>query len=264
MGEVYKRLVTLFRLPDRTFVEFSMKSSDPALTITKIAEALARHGAKVVSLNTSSSGEISYAFFIVDYEGDAKALLKGVAEEVKGFGEVESLIYAEPKSIEESKAYKEYFPASTAEEREKIVNEELLAEAMKRLYGLFGSGAAVFFYHLGYTQGYMLGTSHRKEGVKEITEESVKACVDAIRPFILCKIVKVEWDPEKCKGEIVVKDLTECKVYKGGGEEPKSHLFRGFLAGYLSALLNREVKVVEVKCIAKGDEVCEFAIKTRG
>ena len=260
MGERYKKLVTLFRLPDRTFVEFSIRSSDPALTITRIAETLAKHGAKVASLNTSSSGETSYAFFVVEYEGDVKALLREIAEEVEGFGEVESLIYAEPKSVEESKAYKEYFPASTAEERERIVNEELLAEAMRRLYGLFGSGAAVFFYHLGYTQGYMLGTSHKREGVKGVTEEGVKACVDAIRPFISCRVIRVEWSPGECKGKVVVRGLTECKVYKGKGDEPKSHLFRGFLAGYISALLGREVKVVEVKCVAKGDEACEFLI----
>ena len=46
----------------------------------------------------------------------------------------------------------------------------------------------------------------------------------------------------------------ECTPFIGTRDRPVSHLIRGALAG-------REFRVREVKCIAKGDEYCEFIIE---
>ena len=46
----------------------------------------------------------------------------------------------------------------------------------------------------------------------------------------------------------------ECTPFIGTRDRPVSHLIRGALAG-------KEFRVREVKCIAKGDEYCEFIIE---
>ena len=55
---------------------------------------------------------------------------------------------------------------------------------------------------------------------------------------------------------MVARELVECLGVSS--EKPNSQLFRGLLAGFLSRLWGEEVKVVESKCIAKGDPYCEF------
>jgi len=54
-------------------------------------------------------------------------------------------------------------------------------------------------------------------------------------------------------------ELSECVGVKSN--EPNSHLFRGLLSGFMTKLWKEEVLVKEVKCVAKGDEYCEFRIK---
>ncbi len=65
--------------------------------------------------------------------------------------------------------------------------------------------------------------------------------------------------------EIAVKirlwDNWECseilRVY-GKANKPQSHLVRGFISGLLSEFFGTEVLAFEVKCIAEGNEYCEF------
>ena len=53
----------------------------------------------------------------------------------------------------------------------------------------------------------------------------------------------------------------ECTPFKGKRDRPMSHLIRGGLAGVFREAYGREFMVREVKCIAKGDEYCEFVIE---
>jgi len=61
-------------------------------------------------------------------------------------------------------------------------------------------------------------------------------------------------DKEYCR--LVARELVECLGVRS--EKPNSHLFRGLLAGFLSRLWRKEVKVEETRCIARGDSCCEF------
>ena len=66
------------------------------------------------------------------------------------------------------------------------------------------------------------------------------------------------------KGEVAIKvyDSSECELFKGS-KKCESHLIRGMLAGWFSQLFRKEVKVREVKCIAKGDSYCQFEVKAQ-
>jgi len=47
----------------------------------------------------------------------------------------------------------------------------------------------------------------------------------------------------------------------GNSEVPVCHFLRGYNAGLAEVLKGRDIDAEEVKCIAKGDECCEFVMK---
>jgi len=61
------------------------------------------------------------------------------------------------------------------------------------------------------------------------------------------------------EGRVVVLNSFEAVARRS--DEACCHFLRGFLAGFLSELLSKNVVVVERKCAAKGDEYCEFVFK---
>ncbi len=95
-----------------------------------------------------------------------------------------------------------------------------------------GDGAAVIFYEAG--KKAVLVT------VKRIDEEA-----------------KAEGE-----GELMIKVENSfiAKEYGKSGV-PVCHFLRGYCAGIGEALTNQEMDAEEVKCVACGDDHCEFAIK---
>jgi len=52
------------------------------------------------------------------------------------------------------------------------------------------------------------------------------------------------------------------KLYGNIGK-PVDHIPRGWFAGAACVFFGKDVDAVETKCIAKGDEYCEFIIKPK-
>jgi len=52
-------------------------------------------------------------------------------------------------------------------------------------------------------------------------------------------------------------DSFECEAFRCS-DRPASQFIRGHISGLISALLNSNIRVIETKCIAKGDDFCEF------
>lgn len=63
-------------------------------------------------------------------------------------------------------------------------------------------------------------------------------------------------DFENGAGKIIVVGSFETVNHRSN--QPSCHFLRGFLAGFLSELFAKEVSVDEEKCVAKGDEYCQF------
>ena len=59
---------------------------------------------------------------------------------------------------------------------------------------------------------------------------------------------------------IKVYDLFECLPFKGKLMVPRSHFFRGYLAGVFKNLFEANYTVKEIACIAKGDPYCRFIV----
>jgi len=57
-----------------------------------------------------------------------------------------------------------------------------------------------------------------------------------------------------------VNRLFECELYKGRIDKPISYFSRGVFIGFFRELLGKKLDIRETKCIALGDQYCEFEI----
>ncbi|MDI6691620.1 MAG: hypothetical protein QME50_07160 [Candidatus Bathyarchaeota archaeon] len=69
-------------------------------------------------------------------------------------------------------------------------------------------------------------------------------------------------DFKRLSATMMVMDCFEAAAWR---KKPYAvcHWTRGYLAGYMSTVFGKPVEAVEVKCMAKGDEHCEFRVKER-
>ncbi len=74
------------------------------------------------------------------------------------------------------------------------------------------------------------------------------------------KIELLEYGEEGCI-KIRIYENVEClHVNKNA---PNCHFMRGVLTGICNRLFNKETEVLETKCLAKGDEYCQFEVKCK-
>ncbi len=66
-----------------------------------------------------------------------------------------------------------------------------------------------------------------------------------------------EVDFKNGAGRIAVKNCFESRK-RGGADKPCCHFLTNFVAGFLSELFAKNIRVIERKCVAKGDDLCEF------
>jgi len=123
------------------------------------------------------------------------------------------------------------------------------------------SGLAAVLYSAGKNTG-----SYVAKRVKEIFSIEGKDLVKALAQFIQSTgwgIIEVNSvDLKHALAAISVKDCFEAAAWR---RKPYNvcHWTRGYLAGYMSAVFKKSVEAVEAKCMAKGDERCEFHIRER-
>lgn len=137
-----------------------------------------------------------------------------------------------------------------------ILTEYNFREMIKGFYEKMGETAAVFLYHLAYSGGKFIGKY--LAGKLSLKDEAL--LTEVLKFYQACgwgRVKLVKYDPKKLKIAIRIYDSIECGIFKNR-DKPVSQLIRGHISGVLSGLLEKEVRVMETKCIAKGDPYCEF------
>ena len=132
-------------------------------------------------------------------------------------------------------------------------------EMVRGLYEKIGETAAVLLYHLAYSGGRFLAEYlSEKLGLRER-----ELLVEALKVYQAAgwgRVELVEYDLYGMRIILRLYDSVECEAFKGS-DKPVSQLIRGHLSGLLSGLLKADVRVMESKCIAKGDPYCEFYVE---
>jgi len=149
------------------------------------------------------------------------------------------------------------FPQVFLGKRAVIFDEKTLKALFIRIREKYGTSGEVFLFHEGYVVGEYLYDKSR--------EMCLKKCDiwDVLRAILFASGIAEDLSVSINDDEIVVKVWNNIECWLGrekNTNKPFSHWLRGILAGFSSKHFDTRVRVVETKCIAKGDPYCEFVI----
>ena len=154
-------------------------------------------------------------------------------------------------------------PLVIGNERVILIESSGFKYLINELREKFGTAGEAVLYYMGYEMGLGYGQVHRKMGdqlgltsPREILE---KVSIPIFQGSGLGIFNITEYREKPLLLRIRVYRSFECELGREYGRE-YSHIVRGILAGLTTNMFNREVAVREVRCIAKGDEYCEFEI----
>lgn len=152
-----------------------------------------------------------------------------------------------------------FFPLAFGFERAVVFRKEIYEALIKKLRKRFGTGALAFLYFVGVDIGENAYESYVQligsEDTKSLTD--IAKAVNVVTGWGIVDVVTL--DKEKETAIVRVYGSFECELGKGTGKAYSS-LYKGAMAGFFGSLFKREVKIDESKCIAKGDDYCEFLI----
>ena len=129
-------------------------------------------------------------------------------------------------------------------------------EIKDSLYHTFGASAYTILYYSGIFAGRR---AYERRAAKTKTKEETLQLLTADKiNDNWGEIIFQDLDFTKLSGRILVKNCFEARAAKT--KQPICYFFKGYLTGFLSGLMQKPVLLDEVRCLAKGDEHCEFTI----
>jgi predicted hydrocarbon binding protein len=115
-------------------------------------------------------------------------------------------------------------------------------------------------------QGFSIGAEIFDQYMKIAKSRTVEDLVEVARAINMTLgwgvIEDVSVDSEKGRAKLRICHSFECEL-STDQRKPKSHFYRGAIAGVFARFFGKDVEVKETKCIAMGDPYCEFEIETR-
>jgi predicted hydrocarbon binding protein len=128
----------------------------------------------------------------------------------------------------------------------------------KELTSTFISGAAVILQRMGYSYGRYLGS------VAKSHNTSPQQALDTLRDFAR----ESGWGELALNGgdlyggqaRLVLRNCIFC-LHIEEATEPVCHMLAGLIGGVVDEVIGRAHRVTEVKCVAKGDAVCEVVVE---
>ena len=255
-----KDIFVMYFAASKTLAEFVAYSKGEPYILKEIINTLERHGVEPLSCNVSRIGEYCTILIFADF-ANTKVSPKEVEKslkKIKGIERVECV----SESVHGLMFDELSFPITTnmGKTRAMVLLVDTLSNALKRIKSEWGTGAEAFLYYLGYDLGYESARIFRQEIA--YYREEVLEVLKVIQALGWGRIEDLFIEFEAKRGSLKVYDLFESKTSIGEFATTKCHFFRGFLAGFLSQLLETNIKVFEVKCIAKGDPYCEFVFES--
>ncbi|RLF19979.1 MAG: hypothetical protein DRZ82_03800 [Thermoprotei archaeon] len=255
----------LFPSPDQDIVEIAISARimpEPGV-LARISRILAKHNIRILALNFSSRNERRFIIAFIDIS-KSDITLNELIDEIRNLGFVDDVLVKEKKVNKVIIDGLGYPMTSGCGEVDMIlINRDSFSELISRLYEEWRDAGASFMFH----QGKALGAGDARMFLRYLAGGVEK---DAIRE-ILNIILAYGWGiPEvvSLRDDVIVVRIYnsfEALRMKFKMGEPMCFFIKGYIIGLLSTLLGIEIAdAEEIKCIAKGDEYCEFRIPLRG
>jgi predicted hydrocarbon binding protein len=225
--------------------------------LSKASSAIAALGINVLSgFHTASPKETDAKWsFFADLPEKAEA--EQLREALKGSGVVAEAKITEAQFpgliIDEF-----HFPLLVLNERAIVFRLGMLAEMFRHLTEMTGLSVARVLRH-------QMGLEAGAAKARRVQEEFHLDGEDALRIILDERVAKgwgipnlLRYDPAGRAALVSVTELFECAASEKKATEPRGEFFRGYLQGVLSVLMNANINVREIECIAKGHPQCSF------
>lgn len=155
-----------------------------------------------------------------------------------------------------------HFPILLGNSRAAIMPMETFREIWEGFEKILTpSGLEAVLYDVGKRNG-IYNANHLSEKYRVKDVELISTIIQASKATGWGIVEAKNIDFKRLSGTVVVNDCFEAlarekKPYK------VCHWIRGFIAGFTSIVFGQPVETVETKCLATGDEYCEFEIKKK-
>lgn len=193
---------------------------------------------------------------------DLSKATKNVAQiekELRNLDMVENVKIVKPEPL----AYDGiHFPIMHGESLAAVMPVELFGSLFDEIEKILTpSGFAAVFYNAGKKSGaYIAGLLAKKYGLKG--KSLTLALIQGTKAIGWGQIEDFKISEKELGGNIKVRMCFEA-LLRGRRNEKICHWTRGFVAGFLSEIFGKSVEAVELKCVAVGDELCEFEVRPR-
>jgi predicted hydrocarbon binding protein len=123
----------------------------------------------------------------------------------------------------------------------------------------FGSGGDVIVYQEGRSYGSDVGAHYLKRLGSDFVRSNLFEVLQLYQALGWFKLEALDLNLSDHMVTVWTSGCFECEDRKS--PKPYSHFVRGHLEGSVSAFLGERLECDEVKCIASGDQFCEFVLK---
>jgi predicted hydrocarbon binding protein len=128
----------------------------------------------------------------------------------------------------------------------------------KELASTFISGAAVILQRMGYSYGRYLGRIARTQ--EKTAEQTLESLQNFAREAGWGELILMGGDLSRGQARLVLRDCIFCLHIKEASE-PVCYMLAGLVGGVADEMIGLNHRVLEERCIAKGDPHCEIAVE---
>ncbi|MDG6898435.1 MAG: hypothetical protein JRN24_01720 [Nitrososphaerota archaeon] len=158
---------------------------------------------------------------------------------------------------------KKMFPiVLTTGQRLMFVRTELISEMLSVVRRQLGTGGDLIVYELGHAAGRNDARNIGKLMGNAAILERARLVVQIRTALGWGKTEFLEYSASPYKTRVKVERSFECEGVKS--RSPYSQFLRGHFAGLAAEALGRDVSCLETKCVAAGDQYCEFELEESG
>ncbi|MEM4374281.1 MAG: V4R domain-containing protein [Nitrososphaerota archaeon] len=228
----------------------------------QVLEVIAGYGLNIVNLSTLGytcrPEETSHVSLFIDFT-DSSVTLEKLLEELRALGnvvEVDGIRQQLPGFTVNTGD----FPLQLMRYRAVILREPVYMGLISGLRERLGGAGEALLYHVGLEAGKALGSNIVEMGFADQLPIALRL-IEIIHGRAVLEFG--EYTPGSCRCVVRAYNLFECEG-AGRKSKPYSSFYRGFLSGVFTSTMVGEVSVAETKCIAVGDDYCEFQLESQG
>jgi predicted hydrocarbon binding protein len=245
--------------PQKSFFEIAVKMRNTKGVLASVLTRLSSLGVNILSGYTAANEgqETGIWCSFIENNGVEESRLKSALLEVQGVVEVDVLSDVDGLIMDMLS-----FPLIwNTGERAVLLGQERFSKMLDRLRDSFGMAGNVMVYQ----EGLSVGDGLARFFVGKMGDRFVKNHLPQIfGVFSAAGVGQVEiahYELDQLKVDLILKNSMECSGHQS--KKHHSEFLRGVIAGMIEVVVGGRVKCEEIRCIAIGDDYCEFIITSR-